>query len=212
MSHTHAQTSSIVIHRARAYDRIGGWFIRRSDDEILRRAGVAPGDRVLDVGTGPGYLALAASKLVEPDGSAVGIDASPEMVDRARTLAARKGSKAEYLVAAAESLPFDDGAFDVVVSRLVLHHLPGDLKQQALREMARVLKPGGRLLLADLASPGAKRAHHIAAHVLGTHPETGDSLERLIRDAGFTQITSGRLMHGLLAGIAARTAERATQE
>lgn len=212
MSHAHGETSSIVIHRARAYDRIGGRFIRRSDGELLARAGVAPGDHLLDVGTGPGYLALAASRLVAPDGAAVGIDASPEMIDRARTLAARKGAKAEYLVAAAESLPFDDGAFDVVVSRLVLHHLPGDLKQQALREMVRVLKPGGRLLIADLASPPANGAHHLAAHVLGSHPETGASLERLVLDAGFAQITFARLMHGLLAGVAARTPELSPQE
>ena len=138
MSHAHPEDSSIVIHRSGFYDFFAGRFVRRSDGAILARAGVGPGDRVLDVGTGPGYLALAASRLVGPEGAAVGIDASPEMIDRARMLAARAGARAEYQVASAESLPFEDGSFDVAVSRLVLHHLPGDLKTAgAARDAAR---------------------------------------------------------------------------
>jgi len=211
MMHAHSQTSGIVIHRSRLYDLAGGRFIRTTDAEILSRAGVAPGDDLLDVGTGPGYLALAASKLVAPGGTAIGIDASPEMIDRARMQAARAHAEAEYRVATAESLPFDDDAFDVVVSRLVLHHLPGDVKGQALAEMARVLRPGGRLLIVDLASPAAKGAHHLAAHLMGTHPDTGAVLEELISDAGFTQITCGRLMRGMLAGVAAVNPERSAK-
>ena len=210
MSHRHSQTSGIVIHRSRGYDVVFGRFIRTTDAEILARAAVAPGDHLLDVGTGPGYLALAASGLVAPDGLAVGIDASPEMIDRARTLAARGRSNAQYLVATAESLPFEDDAFDVVVSRLVFHHLPGDVKTRALGEMARVLRPGGRLHIVDLASPTAKSTHHLVAHLLGTNPDTGAVLEQLISDAGFTQLASRRLMHGMLAGVAARTPERST--
>lgn len=200
MSHAHAHTSSILIHRSRAYDLVFGWLIRRTDAGVLAHAGVGPGDRVLDVGTGPGYLALAAARVVGPVGAAVGIDASAEMIDRARARAAREGSKAEYRVASAEALPFEDGSFDVVVSRLVLHHLPADVKPRALADMKRVLVPGGRVLIADLASPAAQSAHHVAAHVLGSRPDTDDSLERLLWDAGFREITSGRLLHGLLAG------------
>jgi ubiquinone/menaquinone biosynthesis C-methylase UbiE len=206
------QTSGIVIHRSRLYDLAGGWLIRTSDAEILARAGVAHGDRVLDVGTGPGYLALAASNLVGPDGGAVGIDASPEMIERARTRAARQGSRAEYFVAAAESLPFDDDTFDVAVSRLVFHHLPGDVKTAALSEVARVLKPGGRILVVDMASSTAQGAHHFMAHVLGRHPDTGADLPALIHGAGFEDLTTGRLMHGMLAGVAARNPQRAAQK
>jgi demethylmenaquinone methyltransferase/2-methoxy-6-polyprenyl-1,4-benzoquinol methylase/phosphoethanolamine N-methyltransferase len=211
MSHSHSQASGVVLHGSRSYDVVFGRFVRTTDAEILSRAEVAAGDRVLDVGTGPGYLALAASGLVAPGGRAVGIDASREMIDRARGLAARRGSKAEYLVASAESLPFEDDSFDVVVSRLVFHHLPGDVKLQALSEMARVLRPGGRLLVVDLASPTARGAHHIVAHILGTKPDSGAVLEELVSGAGFTQLTHGRLMHGMLAGVAARSPESAAQ-
>lgn len=212
MMHAHSQTSGIVIHRSRLYDLVGGRLIRTSDAEILARAGVAAGDRVLDVGTGPGYLALAASKLVGPDGVAIGLDASPEMIGRARMRAERAHAKVEYRVAAAESLPFEDASFDVVVSRLVFHHLPGDVKHQALSEMARVLRPGGRLLIVDMASAAAQGAHHVVAHLLGTHPDTGADLAALIHGAGFTQLTTGKIMHGMLAGVTAVNPERRKQD
>jgi ubiquinone/menaquinone biosynthesis C-methylase UbiE len=211
MSHTHEETSGIVIHGSRTYDLLAGPFIRTTDKEILARAGVAPRARVLDVGTGPGYLALAASRMVGTDGAAVGIDASPEMIDRAKSRAARKGSSAEYLVATAEALPFDDETFDVVVSRLVIHHLTGDLKTAALAEMARVLKPGGRILLVDMASAAVQGAHHIVAHIMGNRPDIGVDLGALLDAAGFTQLTSGPLMHGFLTGVSGVRPERAAQ-
>ena len=212
MSRAHAETTGIVIHGSRAYDVFFGPFIRTTDGEILRRAGVTAGDRVLDVGTGPGYLALAASKLVGPDGAAAGIDASPEMIERARTRATHAGALVDYVVATAEALPFDDDSFDVVVTRLVMHHLPGDVKSQALSEMARVLRPGGRLLIVDMASAAAQGAHHVIAHVLGTQPDTGADLAALVYGAGFTQLTTGRLMHGMLAGVAAVNPDRRGQD
>jgi ubiquinone/menaquinone biosynthesis C-methylase UbiE len=198
------RTGGAVIHGSRFYDMTFGWFIRTGDAELLARAGVGPGDRLLDVGTGPGYLALAAARLAAPDGKAVGIDASPEMIARARKLASRKKAAAEYLVAHAERLPFDGETFDVVVSRLVLHHLPSGFREQAVGEMARVLLPGGRLLLADLAASGPDHARHGVAHVRGARSDTGTRLASVVAAAGFTQIACGRLMHGWLAGVVAR--------
>lgn len=212
MSPAHAQTSGIVLHGARLYDVFFGPLIRCGDDEILARAGVGTGLRVLDVGTGPGYLALAAARLVAPGGAAAGIDASPEMIARARLRAARLGVAVDYRVAAAEALPYGDASFDVVVSRLVFHHLPGEVKRRALGEMARVLRPGGRLVVADLASVSAQGAHHLAAHLRGTAPDMGADLARLVHDAGFSRISQGVLMHGLLTGVAALKPEGSAPE
>ena len=80
MSHVHEQTTGIVIHGSWPYDIFFGPLIRTTDAEILRRVCVAPGDHVLDVGTGPGYLALVASKLVSPDGVAVGVPQVRDML------------------------------------------------------------------------------------------------------------------------------------
>ena len=213
MSHAHAEGSSIVIHRSGFYDFFVGRFIRRSDGAILARAGVGPGDRVLDVGTGPGYLALAASRLVGPEGAAVGIDASPEMIDRARMLAAREGARAEYLVASAESLPFEDGSFDVVVSRLVLHHLPGDLKLRALGEMRRVLQAGRAAAHRRHGLAGGEgRAPPRGAPAGHASGPRGRSRARWSGGAGFRRSPRGRLMHGMLLGVAARSPESGAQE
>lgn len=108
-----------------------------------------PGEQVLDVGCGAGFDARVAATQVGPEGLVVGLDASRDMVARARELAAGEPLTSLYfLLAAAEDLPFRDKSFHAVLSNgafnLVLE------KSQAAREMLRVLKPGGRLLLADM--------------------------------------------------------------
>jgi demethylmenaquinone methyltransferase/2-methoxy-6-polyprenyl-1,4-benzoquinol methylase/phosphoethanolamine N-methyltransferase len=133
-----------------------GALLRGADARALDLAGVAPGMRVLDVGCGPGILTRAAQLRAGPGGAAYGIDASPEMVALAEREAARRGVAAQFQLGVAEALPFPDGMFDVVMSRLVIHHLPGDLKARAFAEMRRVLRPGGVCLAVEFdpsASP-----------------------------------------------------------
>jgi ubiquinone/menaquinone biosynthesis C-methylase UbiE len=79
----------------------------------------------------------------------VGIDPSSEQIARARAKAARGKVPVEFQVGVIEQLAFPDQTFDVVVSTLMMHHLPASLKRQGLVEIARVLKPGGRLVIAD---------------------------------------------------------------
>lgn len=109
---------------------------------VAAAADVQRGDRVLDVACGTGALTLAAAERVGPAGSVVGLDANPEMLAVAR----RKPAQIEWLEGRAEALPLPDSSFDAVVSQFGLMFFAD--KSMALREMMRVLRPGGRLAVA----------------------------------------------------------------
>jgi ubiquinone/menaquinone biosynthesis C-methylase UbiE len=109
---------------------------------VTAEAGVQKGDRVLDVACGTGALTLAVAEIAGPSGSVVGLDANPEMLAVAR----RKPVQIEWLEGRAEALPLPDGSFNAVVSQFGLMFFED--KPKALREMVRVLKPGGRLAVA----------------------------------------------------------------
>jgi len=107
------------------------------------------GDRVVDVGCGAGIDSLIAARMVGPGGAVVGVDMTPAMLDRARASAAIGGfANVRFLEGLAESLPVADGWADVVISNGVLNLFPDKLA--GLHEMARVLKPGGRLQIGDI--------------------------------------------------------------
>jgi SAM-dependent methyltransferase len=114
---------------------------------LTAASGVRAGDRVLDVACGPGIVTCAFAPLC---GQAVGIDLVSAMLGRARGHAAQLGlANAEFIEGDVEALPWEDGVFDLVVTRFLLHHLeePG----HALGEMARVCRSGGAVLVCDLA-------------------------------------------------------------
>jgi len=120
-----------------------------------------PGDRVVDVGCGAGMDSLVAAKMVGPEGRVVGVDMTPAMLAKARKAARDTGLRnVEYREGFGEALPVFDGWADLVISNGVLNLMPD--KHAALGEMARVLKPGGRLQIADIlvekpVPAGAKR-------------------------------------------------------
>ena len=108
-----------------------------------------PGERVVDVGCGGGIDSLIAAKMVGPAGAVVGVDMTPAMLAKARASAAAAGiDNVEFRAGFGEALPVEDGWADVVISNGVLNLMPD--KDAALREMARVLKPGGRLQIGDI--------------------------------------------------------------
>jgi len=110
---------------------------------------LAPGDAILDIGCGAGVDSLVAARLAGEDGRVTGIDATPAMIERARAHRARLGlANVTFQVSEAEALPFPDATFDAVISNGVFN-LTLD-KEKALQETHRVMKPGGRLLLADM--------------------------------------------------------------
>jgi SAM-dependent methyltransferase len=108
-----------------------------------------PGERVLDLGSGAGTDSLVAAQMVGPEGSVTGIDMTPEMLAKARVAAAELGvSNVEFVEAEAESLPFPDDSFEVVISNGVIDLIPD--KDAVFSELHRVLAPGGRLQIADV--------------------------------------------------------------
>lgn len=109
---------------------------------------IREGDAVLDVGCGGGVDTMVAAMMAGPTGSAKGIDSTPEMLERAERNLTRAGlTNVTFQQASGESLPFPDASFDVVISNGVFNLIPD--KQKALLEALRVLKPGGRLMIAD---------------------------------------------------------------
>ncbi|MDG6103713.1 class I SAM-dependent methyltransferase [Dactylosporangium aurantiacum] len=135
--------------------------VRRVHAQLLERADPQPGQRVLDVGCGTGTL-LGALVRRSPTVEAIGIDPDAASLRRARAKAARAGLQISFERAYAGRLPLPDGSVDRVLSSLMLHHLDDDERGRALREVRRVLRPGGQLHVVDIAG-GHGRHPRLAA-------------------------------------------------
>lgn len=189
------ETKGLTLNSGWTYDLLE-WpldpFVFRGALGALRRrtidlARLQSGERALDVGCGTGTLALAAQRRVGAAGYMAGIDPGPAQIARARAKTARSHQAADFQVGVIEKLPFADQSFDVVFSTLMMHHLPAPLKRQGLAEVARVLKPGGRLVIADFARKQDRRG--LAAHF---HAGGSDipALVNMAREAGFSVVTT----------------------
>ncbi len=154
-------------------------------------AGLRPGETVLDLGSGAGIDCFLAARKVGPKGRVIGVDMTPEMLDRARANARKSGlSNVEFRLGEIENLPVADNAVDVIISNCVIN-LSTD-KPRVFREAFRVLKPGGRMMVSDLALkkplPPAVRGSVEAyvACIAGAMVKEG--YLGAIRDAGFKKI------------------------
>ena len=199
--HRHSEASRMSAKETKGLVLNGGWrydlmawfhdtFSFRGEFRELRQrtsnlACIEVGEQVLDVGCGTGTLAMGVARRVGATGRVAGIDPSPQQIARARAKAARRNMPIEFQVGVIEQLPFADQTFDVVLSTLMMHHLPASLKRQGLAEIARVLKPGGRLVIADFKPKKERQGQAARFHAGGS---SMDDLAALIKEAGFSQV------------------------
>jgi ubiquinone/menaquinone biosynthesis C-methylase UbiE len=159
------------------------------------------GERVVDVGCGPGVDTVSMARLVGPTGRVIGLDSDPEMVREADAFAKEQGvaSWTQHYVASATSLPISNEGTDAWHSERLLQHLPGDQPLKSLTEAARVLKRGGRLVVVDTdwgSLSIASRYIHIERRLVGFHARrfasgyVGRVLPFLVRQAGLSRTHS----------------------
>jgi SAM-dependent methyltransferase len=194
---------------------------------LLRAAGIAPGMRVLDLGTGLGHVALALADVVGPDGAVVGIDLSAPLLEQAERRRVAAGLEQLRFVEADARTYRSAESFDAVVARLLLFHLPDAV--DVVRHHAEALRPGGRFVAVDF-DLGTVRAEppvalltqaigwvEAAFRAAGADPRVGTRLERILGEAGLADAESLGLQRyygphdptapRLLAGIVGTLAE-----
>lgn len=167
--------------------------------DLVGEAALRPGERVLDVACGTGIVARLAAERVGENGAVAGVDVNPGMLAVARATAAAAGTRIRWYETSAESIPLPDEAFDIVFCQVSLQFIED--KVAALREMRRVLVPGGRALvnvpqptplfdvLDDALSRHAGEAAGRFVRAVFSLNEV-DRVERLFRDAGFRDVAA----------------------
>jgi SAM-dependent methyltransferase len=157
----------------------------------LAHAGIQPGETVLDLGSGAGIDAFLAAREAGPAGRVLGVDMTPEMLEKARDAARRHGfENVEFRLGEIEHLPVADASVDVVISNCVINLSPH--KQQVFREAWRALRPGGRLLVSDLVLtrplPAAVRQSVEAYVGCVAGAALRDDYLACVRSAGFADV------------------------
>jgi SAM-dependent methyltransferase len=154
-------------------------------------ADLYPGETVLDLGSGAGFDCFLAADAVGPDGRVIGVDMTPEMVEKARANAAENDApNVDFRLGEIEHLPVADERVDVVISNCVVNLSPD--KPQVVREAFRALRPGGRLAISDVVQTAAfppdvaRDPDSLSGCVAGA--ATIDALETMLADAGFEAV------------------------
>lgn len=197
----------------RLYDPIVAVTTRESvfRRRLLAQASLQPGDRVLGLGCGSGTMALLIRHR-HPAVEVAGLDGDPEILARARAKARHAGADIRFDEGLSWCMPYADMAFDAVFSSLFFHHLHTDDKKRTLREVLRVLRPGGALHICDWgrpANPLLRLSFNLVRLLDGfevTAENASGLLPQIVRQAGFTRVeVMGTLptISGVLEFIAA---------
>lgn len=159
--------------------------------QLIDQADLQPGQRILEIGCGTGNLTTLVKRLY-PAIEIVGLDPDPKALDRARRKANRQRVSVQLDRGFSDELHYPDESYDRVLSAFMFHHLKRDEKAQSLREIRRVLRPGGSLHLLDF---GGAHDHSdgFLAHLLHrsehVHDNSGDAILNLMRQAGLHDST-----------------------
>lgn len=174
------------------YDPLLRWVMRehKFKRHLVDQAQIRRGYRVLDLGCGTATLTILI-KEIHPESEVVGLDGDQEVLKIARAKAARAGVDITLERGMAFELPYFDNVFDRVLSSLVFHHLTRDNKVRTLREVCRVLRPGGELHVVDFGKPNNALTYLISLIVV-RFEETSDNLKGLLpemfRSAGLDEV------------------------
>jgi ubiquinone/menaquinone biosynthesis C-methylase UbiE len=161
---------------------------------VLEHAAIAEGEAVLDVGCGTGTLAVEVARAA-PNVVVNGLDADATILVKARRRAEAADRAIEFDEGRSDALPYADGSFDVVLSTLFFHHLPIDEKRLTARELVRVLRPGGRVVVGDLGpaqDPLMRIAVLLTVQLVDgfetTTPNIRGALPGILADAGLKDV------------------------
>lgn len=186
---------------------IGAERVKR---RLVEAAAIRPADRVLDLGSGTGDLAIAVKRHV-PEARVCALDPDPKALARARAKAARAGVEIAFEQGFAGELPYPDASFERVVSSLVLHHLTRGEKQAALAEARRVLVPGGTLHVLDFGPPRS-RLERLLTSLFHRDARVADNLAGLLpglmEAAGLAQVRELERLGTLFGALALYEARR----
>ncbi len=177
---------------------------------LVEQAQLAAGQRVLDLGCGTGAGTLTA-KRAQPGIEIVGIDPDAKALARARGKAERAGLAIEFQEGFGDALPFPDASFDRVLSSFMFHHLESEQKPGVLREVRRVLRPGGRFHLLDFGGAGHGLGAFLARLVHreeSLHANTRDALTQVMRETGFVDAAETEQRSSLFGGLIYYRAQR----
>lgn len=184
------------------YDPVVRWTCREAKfkAELVRQAASSSGDKTLDLACGTATLTILMKKAF-PAADIVGLDGNEQILEMAKEKVAEEGVEVSFVHALSYDMPFEDDCFDRVVSSLLFHHLDRNDKGRTFSEVYRVLKPGGRLHVADWGkAPNILfRLAFGAVQLLDGFATTRDSVEgklpEYMKQAGFEQVTeTGRVL------------------
>lgn len=214
MSTTPSESSYLLGHADVEVKRLllQGRLYNDYTEHALRQAGLRPGMRVLDIGSGPGDVSFIAARLVGPTGSVLGVDAAPAMIELASARAAEQGlSTVHFMQGSVDTISLDEPV-DAVIGRLILMHLPDPAA--TLRHLSSLVRPGGVIAFSenDIAATRAMPDMPLFGQVsvgivrafeaMGLSARFGNTLHTVFADAG---LGAPRLTQGTPIGTAADT-------